>query len=59
MSDKPVWRLDIGEKAPGFSLLATGDGAGRGGDMRQITLKEYRGRKHVVLAFYPAAFTSV
>lgn len=55
---KPVWRLEVGDTAPDFTLPATGDTAGRGGPKKEISLKDYRG-KNVVLAFYPAAFTPV
>jgi len=48
---KPVQRLKVGEEAPDFTLPATGG--------RTITLSDYRGGRHVVLAFYPAAFTPV
>jgi peroxiredoxin len=54
---KPVYRLDIGDEAPDFSLPATGLTAGKG--QTSITLSSYRGKKHVVLAFYPAAWTPV
>jgi peroxiredoxin len=56
---KPLWRLEVGDEAPDFELMATGDGAGKGGPRKKIRLSDYRGKKHVVLAFYPAAFTPV
>jgi peroxiredoxin len=56
---RAVWRIQVGEEAPDFELPATGDGAGKGGPTRKIRLNEYRGKKNVVLAFYPAAFTPV
>lgn len=56
---KPIWRLAVGDEAPDFELPATGDGAGKGGPRKRIRLSEYRGKKHVVLAFIPAAFTPV
>ncbi len=56
---KAVWRLDVGEEAPDFELPATGDTAGKGGPRKKIKLSDYRGKKNVVLAFYPAAFTPV
>ena len=40
----------VGEPAPEFSLKAT--------DGRTLSLAELRGRKHVLLAFFPLAFTS-
>ncbi len=55
---KPVWKLEVGDAAPDFTLPATGDAAGRGGPKKEISLRDYRG-KNVVLAFYPAAFTPV
>jgi peroxiredoxin len=56
---KPVWRLEVGDEAPDFELAATGDTAGKGGPRRKVRLSEYRGKKNVVLAFFPAAFTPV
>ncbi len=54
---KPVWRLEVGDEAPDFELPATGDTAGKGAQRKKIRLSELRGKKNVVLAFYPAAFT--
>jgi peroxiredoxin len=56
---KPVWRLEIGDDAPDFELSATGDTAGKGAERKKIKLSDFRGKKNVVLAFYPAAFTPV
>jgi peroxiredoxin len=56
---RPVWKLKVGEEAPDFELMGTGDTAGKGGTHRKVKLSDYRGKKHVVLAFYPAAFTPV
>ncbi len=56
---KPVWKIEVGDAAPDFELPATGDTAGKGGPTRRIRLSSYRGKKNVVLAFYPAAFTPV
>ena len=53
---KPIWKLEVGDAAPEFTLPATGDTAGRGGPKKDISLKDYRG-KNVVLAFFAAAFT--
>ena len=47
---RPINQLHVGEEAPDFTLPST-QGA--------ITLSSYRGKKNVVLAFYPAAFTPV
>jgi peroxiredoxin len=55
---KPVWRLEVGDEAPDFELMATGDTAGKGGPRKKVRLSDYRG-KNVVLAFFPAAFTPV
>jgi peroxiredoxin len=41
---------DVGQKAPQFTLVGT--------DLKAVTLSDFAG-KHVVLAFYPAAFTGV
>jgi peroxiredoxin len=56
---KPVWKLAAGDEAPDFELMSTGETAGKGGKHQKIRLSDYRGKKHVVLAFYPAAFTPV
>jgi peroxiredoxin len=56
---KPVWKVEVGDDAPDFELPATGDTAGKGGPARRVRLSSYRGKKNVVLAFYPAAFTPV
>jgi peroxiredoxin len=56
---KPIWRVEVGDEAPDFELPATGDTAGKGGPPRRIRLSDFRGKKNVVLAFYPAAFTPV
>jgi peroxiredoxin len=56
---KPVWRVEVGDDAPDFELMATGDTAGKGGPRKRIRLSDFRGKKNVVLAFYPAAFTPV
>jgi peroxiredoxin len=56
---RAVWRLQVGEEAPDFELTATGEGAGKGGPQKKVRLSDFRGKKNVVLAFYPAAFTPV
>jgi peroxiredoxin len=56
---KPIWKVEVGDEAPDFELMATGDAAGHGGPRRKVRLSEFRGKKSVVLAFYPAAFTPV
>ncbi len=58
-SKKPIWRLQVGDESPDFELPATGDGAGKGGPRKRVRLADYRGKKNVVLAFIPAAFTPV
>ncbi len=47
---KPTNALKVGDEAPDFTLPST---------QGSITLSQYRGKKNVVLAFYPAAFTPV
>ncbi len=56
---KPVWRVEVGDEAPDFELPATGDTSGKGGPRKKVRLSDYRGKKNVVLAFFPAAFTPV
>jgi peroxiredoxin len=56
---KAVWKLDVGEAAPPFTLPATGETAGKGQRRVEVSLAQYRGQKNVMLAFYPAAFTPV
>lgn len=41
--------LNVGDMAPDFTLPSTQGG--------KVTLSEFRGKKMVVLAFFPAAFT--
>jgi hypothetical protein len=48
MGNKP---LPVGSEAPDFTLPAVGG--------EEINLKAYRGKKKVVLAFHPLAWTSV
>jgi acyl-CoA synthetase (AMP-forming)/AMP-acid ligase II len=45
----PKTNLKIGDTAPDFTLTATTG--------QKVTLSEFRGKKNVVLAFFPAAFT--
>ena len=56
---KPVWRVEVGDEAPDFELPATGDTAGKGGPRKKVRLSDWRGKKNVVLAFFPAAYTPV
>lgn len=59
MALRPVQKLEIGDVAPGFTLPATGKTAGRGQPHTTVSLSDYRGKKNVVLVFFPAAFTPV
>lgn len=45
----PKTHLKIGDEAPDFSLPDTTG--------KQVKLSDFRGKKVVVLAFFPAAFT--
>jgi peroxiredoxin len=56
---KAIWKLQVGDEAPDIELPATGDGAGKGGPKKKVKLSDYRGKKNVMLAFFPAAFTPV
>jgi peroxiredoxin len=45
----PKTSLKVGDVAPDLTLPST--------TAKSITLSEFRGKKNVVLAFFPAAFT--
>jgi cytochrome oxidase Cu insertion factor (SCO1/SenC/PrrC family) len=45
----PKTNLKIGDEAPDFTLRSTTG--------KEVKLSDYRGKKAVVLAFFPAAFT--
>ena len=45
----PKTQLKVGDQAPDFTLPSTAGG--------QVTLSSFEGKKNVVLAFFPAAFT--
>jgi len=47
-ADAPM-RLGVGDKAPDFSLSASNG--------KTVKLSDYLGKKKVVLAFFPKAFT--
>lgn len=59
MAKKQIYELAVGDEAPDFELPATGDTAGKGGSERKVKLSEYRGKKNVMIAFFPAAYTPV
>ncbi len=46
-----VLKVKVGQKAPDFTLPAVSG--------KKVSLKDYRGRKNVVLSFVPAAWTPV
>jgi hypothetical protein len=48
----PPIGLKVGDMAPDFSLLAFD-----GKDLKKVSLRDYRGRKNVALAFFVFAFT--
>lgn len=48
-AEEPAPKLKVGQAAPAFSLAATNG--------RTIHLSEFKGKKKVVLAFFPKAFT--
>jgi mycoredoxin-dependent peroxiredoxin len=54
----PPPRVKVGRAAPDFtaSYLTAPDVNGRR-QRQQVTLSDFRGRQHVVLAFFPAAFS--
>ena len=45
--------LSVGDQAPGFSLKR------KAGDLVDVSLADYKGKKNVVLLFVPLAYTSV
>jgi peroxiredoxin len=45
----PKTHLKVGDMAPDFTLTATNG--------QKVKLSDFRGKKNVVLAFFPAAFT--
>jgi thioredoxin-dependent peroxiredoxin len=45
----PKTSLKVGDMAPDFTLAST--------DGQKVKLSDFRGKKAVVLAFFPAAFT--
>jgi peroxiredoxin len=45
----PKTNLKVGDEAPDFTLTST--------DMKPVKLSDFRGKKNVVLAFFPAAFS--
>ena len=45
----PKTQLKVGDKAPDFTLPSTTG--------QPVKLSDFRGKKNVVLAFFPAAFT--
>ena len=45
----PKTNLKVGDEAPDFTLPSTTG--------KPVKLSEFRGKKNVVLAFFPAAFT--
>ena len=56
---RATWKLAVGDEAPDFELSATGETAGKGGPKKKVRLSDYRDKKNVVVAFFPAAFTPV
>jgi peroxiredoxin len=45
----PKTHLKVGDEAPDFTLPST--------DGQKAKLSDFRGKKNVILAFFPAAFT--
>ena len=45
----PKTQLKAGDEAPDFTLKSS--------DLKDVKLSDFRGKKNVVLAFFPAAFS--
>jgi hypothetical protein len=50
----PKTHLKVGDMAPDFELPAVQPGHP---EVKKVKLSDYRGKKNVVVAFFPAAFT--
>jgi hypothetical protein len=50
----PKTQLKVGDMAPDFELPAVQPGHP---EVKKVKLSDYRGKKNVVVAFFPAAFT--
>lgn len=48
----PKTHLKVGDQAPDFTITGRNNTSGK-----EIKLSDYRGKKNVILAFFPAAFT--
>lgn len=48
----PKTHLKVGDEAPDFTISGRANTSGK-----DIKLSDFRGKKNVVLAFFPAAFT--
>ena len=46
-----AWAVDVGDKAPDFTLKSTNG--------EKISLSQFRGKNHVLLEFYGADFSPV
>ena len=46
-----AWAVDVGDKAPDFTLKSTNG--------EKISLSQFKGKKHVLLEFYGADFSPV
>jgi peroxiredoxin len=51
-ANPPKTTLKVGDMAPDFSLVA-----GSTSNRVAVKLSDFRGKKNVILAFFPAAFT--
>jgi peroxiredoxin len=50
-------RPEVGAAAPMISLPATTNGSTNAGNGSTISLEQFKGKRTVVLAFFPKAFT--
>lgn len=53
----PPPAVKVGEAAPAFTLTYLASKPDGGFERRQVSLADFKGKQHIVLAFFPAAFS--